>query len=144
VDSLVGTNVSPFSVTQGWGKIPSVRILAAAAAAAGVMVAAVCGSNTAKPAQSPTSTPVSPCNLQPSDHALILWERVPRLPDDSTMIGDVDLSKCKPTLETWRNYQPTGPGYCTKIAWADDNPGYPVESRPSPPLKKVIDEVGDC
>jgi hypothetical protein len=25
-----------------------------------------------------------------------------------------------------------------------DNPSYDVDARPAPPLKKVIDEVGDC
>jgi hypothetical protein len=82
------------------------------------------------------------CDLQPTEHDLILWERAPRLLDNSIEIGDVDLGHCQPTLATWASMQPTGPGFCTKIAWADDNPGYPIGSRPSRPLKKVIDEVG--
>jgi hypothetical protein len=51
---------------------------------------------------------------------------------------------CKPTLDTWRYGQSTGPGYCSKIAWADDNPGYDADARPAAPLKKVLDTVGDC
>jgi hypothetical protein len=47
-------------------------------------------------------------------------------------------------LDTWRASRPTGPGYCAKIAWSADNPGYPPSVQPAPPLKKVIDQVGDC
>jgi hypothetical protein len=64
--------------------------------------------------------------------------------DNSIEIGDVDLLKCKPTLDTWREYQPDAPGYCHKIAWADDNPGYTADVQPAAPLRKVLDEFGDC
>jgi hypothetical protein len=39
---------------------------------------------------------------------------------------------------------PHGPGYCSKIAWSADNPGYVKGVSPVAPLQKVIDEVGDC
>jgi len=39
---------------------------------------------------------------------------------------------------------PNGPGYCSKIAWSADNPGYVKNVSPVAPLQKVIDEVGDC
>jgi hypothetical protein len=68
----------------------------------------------------------------------------PPVPDFATEIGDADLVHCKPTLDGWRDWEQTGAGYCSKIAWASDNPGYDINVRPAPPLKKVIDEVGDC
>jgi hypothetical protein len=83
------------------------------------------------------------CDL-PTTRDLIIWEHFPRLPDDVLEVGDADLLRCKPTLDTWRDDQPTGVGYCSKIAWASDNPGYNVDARPVLPLKNVIDEVGDC
>jgi hypothetical protein len=68
---------------------------------------------------------------------LIIWQRAPRLQDSAFEVGDADLVHCKPTLDTWGAEQPAGPGYCAKIAWASDNPGYDVDVRPAPPLKKV-------
>jgi hypothetical protein len=93
------------------------------------------------------STPIPkspPCNLQLTSNDLIIWERAPRLPDSALKVGDVDGVNCKPTLDDWKAGEPTGPGYCAKIAWASDNPGYDTDVRPAPALKKVIDGVGDC
>ncbi|BBZ14283.1 hypothetical protein MBRA_44780 [Mycobacterium branderi] len=88
--------------------------------------------------------PVSgPCNMPPT-RDLIIWIREPRRPDSAQKVGDADLAQCKPTLETWRDTEPTGPNYCFKIAWASDNPGYDVDPRPAAPLKKVIDQTGGC
>ena len=84
-----------------------------------------------------------PCDL-PTTRDLIIWQRAPRLQDSAFEVGDADLVHCKPTLDTWGAEQPAGPGYCSKIAWASDNPSYDVDARPAPPLKKVIDGVGDC
>jgi hypothetical protein len=75
---------------------------------------------------------------------LIIWERAPRIQDSAIEVSDADLMNCKPTLDTWKAGEPTGPGYCSKIARASDNPGYDTDVRPAPPLNKVIDEVGDC
>lgn len=83
------------------------------------------------------------CDM-PTTSDLIVWKRRPRLFDSAFEIGDADLSQCKPTVDTWPAAQPTGPGYCSKIAWASDSPGYDTDARPSPPLKKVIEAVGDC
>ena len=49
-----------------------------------------------------------PCNLQPSDRDLIIWERWPHLPDSALKVGDVDEVNCKPTLDDWRAGEPTG------------------------------------
>ncbi|GAB4662594.1 hypothetical protein MOKP64_49240 [Mycobacterium avium subsp. hominissuis] len=86
---------------------------------------------------------VGPCDM-PTTRDLIVWERRPRLIDSAFEVGDADLSQCKPTVDTWPAGEPTGPGYCSKIAWASDNPGYDTDARPAPPLKKVIEAVGDC
>ncbi|GAB4724917.1 hypothetical protein MOKP126_45310 [Mycobacterium avium subsp. hominissuis] len=86
---------------------------------------------------------MGPCDM-PTIRDLIVWERRPRLIDSAFEVGDADLSQCKPTVDTWPAGEPTGPGYCSKIAWASDNPGYDTDARPAPPLKKVIEAVGDC
>ncbi|MGA7055235.1 MAG: hypothetical protein WBZ37_29020 [Mycobacterium sp.] len=80
------------------------------------------------------------CNYGPD---LIIWERRPHLPDSAIQVGDTG-PHCSSTLDTWAQEQPTGPGYCAKIAWASDNPGYDSDARPASPLKHVIESVGDC
>lgn len=110
-----------------------------------LLVALVISPITAPPARA--STPASPqatCYLQPTNNDLIIWERWPRLPDAAQRVGDVNFASCKPTLDDWKASEPTGPGYCAKIAWASDNPGYDTDARPAAPLKRVIDETGDC
>jgi hypothetical protein len=87
--------------------------------------------------------PESGCNIR-TTRDLIIWERFPRVPDSAIEVGDADLARCAPTLNTWREGQPSGPGYCSKIAWASDNPAYDTEARPAPPLQNVLDQVGDC
>ncbi len=87
--------------------------------------------------------PSSPCNL-PVSSGLIIWQHAPGMQDSSVFANEADLYNCRPTLDTWRANQPTGPGYCSKIAWSADNPGYIPSVAPAAPLKKVIDQVGDC
>jgi len=97
-------------------------------------------------ASTPSSSPIprtAPCDM-PTTRDLIIWERRPHLLDSAYEVGDANLSQCKPTVDTWPAGEPTGAGYCSKIAWASDNPGYDAEAQPAPPLKKVIEEVGDC
>ncbi len=64
--------------------------------------------------------------------------------DSAVAINESDLYNCRPALDTWRALMPNGPGYCSKIEWSTDNPGYVMNVSPVAPLKKVIDEVGDC
>jgi hypothetical protein len=104
----------------------------------------VAGYGQTQPAFASPHPTTGTCTVQTSNHDLIVWEHEPPLLDNSIEIGDIDLLKCKPTLDTWRGYQPDGPGYCHKIAWADDNPGYEADVQPAAPLKKVLDEFGDC
>jgi len=87
--------------------------------------------------------PNSPCDL-PISSGLIIWQRGPGVPDRSVFANQADIYNCRPTLDNWRAGQPSGPGYCSKIAWSVDNPGYVPGVTPAAPLKKVIDQVGDC
>ena len=87
--------------------------------------------------------PQLPCNL-PTGQSLIIWKRVPGDLDRSMFANETDTYNCRPLLETWHASAPTGPGFCTKIAWSNDNPSYIPMVTPAPPLKKVIDQVGDC
>ena len=115
-----------------------IAMLLACALTAAFVLAGYAPTQRAFAAPYPTT---GPCTLQPSSHNLIVWEYEPPLLDNSIEIGDVDLLKCKPTIATWRDYQPDGPGYCHKIAWADDNPGYKADVQPAAPLKKALDEA---
>ncbi len=87
--------------------------------------------------------PTTTCNL-PTASSLIIWQHAPGGDATASYVNESDLINCRPKLETWRAGQPTSPGYCSKIAWATDNPGYAQGVSPAPPLRKVIDQVGDC
>jgi hypothetical protein len=114
---------------------------------ASTLVLATCGLPFASAAPNEAVTRPAPrlgrCDM-PTTRDLIIWERRPQILDSAYEVGDADLSQCKPTVDTWPAGEPTGSGYCSKIAWASDNPGYDTDARPAPPLKKVIEEVGDC
>lgn len=115
---------------------------------ASTLVAAACALPFASTAHSEVGTvpiPTSVCNL-PNSRSLIVWHRAPRVEDSAEAVGESDLSNCRPMLDTLRGpgLGPSYPGYCSKVAWASDNPGYVLGLSPAPPLKKVIDEVGDC
>ena len=86
--------------------------------------------------------PETPCNL-PLASSLIIWTHAPPALDRSVFVNETDEYNCRPALDTWRAGEPSGPGFCSKIAWANDNPGYSAVV-PAPPLKKVVDQVGDC
>ena len=87
--------------------------------------------------------PESPCDL-PTARSLIIWQHAPGAQDRSAYVNESDIYTCRPTIDTWRAGQPTGPGYCSKIGWAVDNPGYVSGVEPAAALRKVIDQVGDC
>ncbi|MCV7442917.1 hypothetical protein [Mycobacterium paraense] len=121
----------------------AVRLITASA-----LVAAACALPFASTAHGDVATapiPESPCNL-PNDRTLIIWHRVPGDIDRAEKISESDFYNCRPTLDTLHGpaLGPTGPGYCTKLAWLSDNPGYSIRIGPAPPLKNVIDQVGDC
>lgn len=89
--------------------------------------------------------PSPPCNL-PTTNKLIIWHRAPGVEDRAEMINESDLYTCRPWLDELRGTAlgPIGPGYCSKVAWLSDNPGYNPLISPTVPLKNVIYEVGDC
>ena len=114
--------------------------------AASTLVAAACALPFASTAHSEVGIvpiPESPCGL-PTLRSLIIWHHAPGVEDTAEAIDESDLYNCRPMLDTWRAGAPKGPGYCSKIAWASDNPEYASGVTPAAPLKKVIDEVGDC
>lgn len=121
-------------------------MLAIRSIAATTLVSAVLALPCAAPAYSEVRNvpvPESPCNL-PTAASLIIWQHSPGAPATSVFINESDTYNCRPVLETWRAGQPSGPGYCSKIAWSADNPGYIPSVVPAAPLKKVVDQVGDC
>jgi hypothetical protein len=112
------------------------------------LLAAACALPFASTAHSEVATvpiPKSPCNL-PTARSLIIWHRAPGVEDSAEAVDESDLYNCRPMLDTLRGRAlgPSGPGYCSKIAWSSDNPDYVLGVSPAAPLKKVIDEVGDC
>lgn len=114
--------------------------------AASTLVLAACAVPFAPTAQADIRilpVPELPCDL-PVSSGLIIWQHAPGVRDRSRFANPADLYNCRPTLDTWRAGEPTGPGYCSKIAWSADNPGYVPSVTPAAPLKKVIDQVGDC
>ena len=114
--------------------------------AASTFVAAACALPFASTAHGEVGTapvPETPCNL-PTASSLIIWEQDPGAQPKSRFVNESDVYNCRPMLDVWRAGQPSGPGYCSKIAWASDNPEYVSGVTPAAPLKKVIDEFGDC
>lgn len=115
---------------------------------ASTLVAAACALPFAVTAHSEVATvpiPKSICSL-PTVGSLIIWHRAPGVEDRAEAIDESDLTNCRPWLDELRGpaLGPSGPGYCSKIAWASDNPEYVSGVTPAAPLKKVIDEFGDC
>ena len=113
---------------------------------ASTLVVAACALPFASTAHSEVGTvpiPKSVCGL-PTLRSLIIWHHAPGVEDSAEAIDESDLYNCRPMLDTWRARGPSGPGYCSKIAWSSDNPEYLSGVSPAAPLKKVIDEVGDC
>ncbi|MFD9651739.1 hypothetical protein [Streptomyces mirabilis] len=71
-----------------------------------------------------------------------VWMKVPGLPDSAQVLGDHGAADCKSTFEMLQSTSPTEAGYCTKAAYASDNPGYNADASPAAPLKKVQLAVG--
>jgi hypothetical protein len=95
------------------------------------------------PAPSVATSAAVPCDL-PHFGDLIEWQRRPGKVDSARRFSDVDKTKCEPALDGWMEGMPSGSGVCFMIGWASDNPGYNPNAVPAPPLKKVIDKVGDA
>jgi hypothetical protein len=139
------------------------RVRAVAGVAAGVvLLLAGCSSSTSKPsaaispvAAPPTtapadsaSQPVSPAETcatpLPDKGDVIVREIFPNVPVDALDLGGTDPEHCVWTMDSLKTSQPSGPGYCSQVAWASDNPGYDADTVPAPPLKNVQETIGDC
>ncbi|OBG27346.1 hypothetical protein A5672_05340 [Mycobacterium alsense] len=120
-------------------------------AAPAALVAAACALPVAPMARSEVAiapiveAPSPPCNLPTTDD-LIIWRRVPGAVDRAEIVSSADLYTCRPMLDELRGpaLGLSEPGYCTKVAWRTDNPGYSTLISPTIPLKKVFYQVGDC
>jgi hypothetical protein len=97
----------------------------------------------APPSTSAAPSTSSTCNL-PDKGDILVWERFPGVQDNAQELGGTDPEHCTWTFDSLKTSQPTGAGYCTKAAWASDNPGYDPEAVPAPPLKNVQVIIGDC
>lgn len=145
--------------------------IAVAIGAGAVLALAGCSSSTSKPSAAPTSQAAAPvatsatpadvpstsapattaavstasstCNL-PDKGDVIVREVFPNVPIDAMELGGTDPEHCTWTMDSLRTSQPTGPGYCSEVAWASDNVGYDPNTVPAPPLKKVQEMIGDC
>lgn len=81
------------------------------------------------------------CTLQPTED-LIERNVSPGTQPLAFTLGNVNLNQCKPTIDTFAASSPTGPGYCSQLARAADNPGYNVDATPAPALHKVLIQIG--
>lgn len=97
---------------------------------------------TAKPAPSTAAAAPSPSCTLPDDRDLIVRYTVPGLQTQAQELGEADLANCTTTLDMLEQTSPTGPGYCTQAAWADQNSGYNPDATPAAPLKHVLEAVG--
>jgi hypothetical protein len=73
---------------------------------------------------------------------VILWMKVPDLPDSAQLIGNWNQADCRSSFDTLPEESPTDEGFCTEEAWASDNPGYDVDATPAERPKKVQVAVG--
>lgn len=107
----------------------------------------VASSATPAPATSSTqpAVPSETCATPLPDRGdIIVREKFPNVPIDALELGGTDPEHCVWTMDSLKTSQPTGPGYCSEVAWASDNPGYDPSVTPAPPLKKVQVTIGDC
>ncbi|MGW0764648.1 hypothetical protein [Streptomyces sp. NPDC002676] len=94
-------------------------------------------SHTAKPKPKPShSKECSPTR------DVIVWYKVPGMPDSAQVLGNYYLGTCETTFQWLPKASPTTPGTCTQAAWASDNPGYNADATPAKRLKNVQVSVG--
>ncbi|MFF7192659.1 hypothetical protein ACFZAM_02935 [Streptomyces sp. NPDC008079] len=73
---------------------------------------------------------------------VIIWMKVPGIPDSAQVVGNWNQATCKDTFDTLPDESPIGPGFCTEAAWVSDNPGYDADATPAKRPKKVQAAVG--
>ena len=83
----------------------------------------------------PTTNP--PTTASPTEKTcgperdVVVWMKVPDLPDSAQVLGNYNLATCEPTFQWLQETSPTDAGYCTEAAWASDNPGYSADAEPA-------------
>jgi hypothetical protein len=95
---------------------------------------------------SPSPAPAASCSPGPD---LIVRTVAPGAQPTAQAMGSYRTGNgCQPTVDLLRQTSPTGPGYCTTVALASDNPGYEEQyiyapsPPPAPPLQHVILAIG--
>ncbi|MFD8424447.1 hypothetical protein [Streptomyces sp. NPDC059466] len=96
---------------------------------------------TAKSATRASTPTPSSSRCGPSRDVLV-WYKVPDIPDSAQTLGNYNVVTCETTFDDLQHTSPTQPGYCTAAAWVSDNPGYDVDARPAMRPKKVQVAVG--
>lgn len=148
--------MKPYLVLLGLCLVVGVPIVGCGTPQADVTPTAI-ATATATPAPSPTAKQVpafsprsSATDCDPGPDVLVRYV-YPNGNVDVSALGSRGWIKapgsgnytCEPTTQYMQRTTPSGPGYCTQVAWSSDNPGYDVEARPVAPLKKVIAQFGD-
>lgn len=124
------------------------RLLPLAVLAPALIALAACSSgSTAASASAPQSaaaaaSPSAACKLKDQGPDYIVRDADPGASVLASEVGPVDLADCKTTLDDFPGTAGQGPGECTTIALASDNPGYNVDASPAPRLKHVIMSAG--
>ncbi|MGW3200700.1 hypothetical protein ACWDBD_40275 [Streptomyces sp. NPDC001118] len=105
-------------------------------------------SSTAKPVTStprtakPKPSPSASSKACPTVGDVIVWMKVPGVPDTAQELGGNGGADCESTFKLMQRTAPTVPGTCTQVAWASDNPGYNADAEPAARLKKVQVVIG--
>lgn len=59
-------------------------------------------------------------------------------------VWDFGNKRCITNVEFALGSNPPLAGFCTQVAYVRDNPGWNPDQAPSPRLRKIIAEAGDC
>ena len=131
----------------------NIKILAAPAGAAAILVIAGCSASTPGASSSGSPTPAAVAKGSPSasssgcalkvTHDYLVRTTEPGTPATVDEIGNVDEVNCTPALQNFASEAGTAQGECTSIALASKNPGYPVNTTgPAPRLQHIIMTAG--
>jgi hypothetical protein len=124
------------------------RRLPLAVIAPALLALAACSSGTpaassgAPPAAVAAPSSSAACKLKDQGPDYIVRDMDPGASTLASEVGPVDLADCKTTLDDFPGTAGQGPGECTTIALASDNPGYNVDANPAPRLKHVLMSAG--
>jgi len=111
----------------------------------------------AAPTDAPTATPTdgtdaaaAACFARPASQGdIIVREKDPTLRYAALRLGggfayNNRSNQCQSAVKFNLDTLSDQPGFCAQIALDSDNPGYNIDARPAPPLKKVIASKGSC